>query len=1051
MNAHKKYTKEELIKLAKSGGLAWAKMNEKELHSMLVDQGMIAEIGSLPDMSNDPRKRPLVRGPERKEEESMSELGPEFKEKLEKALKKSSRVPETRKGYHDRLEKEKVLQEAREKLKSLFKKEEKAEGAEVYEGESINRTVTLSRLTKGLFEPNKEVAMSKKRGRIIGDRVVGSEMILSEGWEAIPYYQIGDNGNKTLKLSLVKRDNIPLGRNTYAYKLVKEGKLTPIIVKLIDQSIKTEVACLLVDEVRRLTEGKGKTLKIPVAKKPERDECVYYIGERATFKEWFKEEKDLIKLIGYDTPLAIELEESDEEFTCLVIDTEKWALRLLTDGQFFCKKDIAYYTYLSDKDRSEGYRAKLHKLREFQVRFFAPLTGKGRVLLDSASLHDIAISWGFDPEKYDIVVDVANLKTNPKNLQHGDTFMLKVNDLRIVNILSEDYAKGKGGSSAGVQLTCADQGPTYELFKELNGPLKGRMWSRACHMEMEGLKWLLGLDKKKTMEDSDIINLKTLAMARKIGDYWIAPRTNATRQVINARLYTAWFEDVLKYGTAKYRPYIAPCPIHLTKDLNGEWTTLSRLGQDKLPEVKGRIDCALSIFEREHFEKTGERVNFVVLPDLNGFLKHWDEFKFHNGARAPIVSIESAQGIQMLPKEYVDRLHEFGFKSIYINGEHTVHSSTDSIMISQSFAKCLNADFDGDCMDLLLSMVAEYKAIRPKYPVLLASSKAVLPETDEELIAWLKTKFEITIMSADDIGTVDLGARLIIESYRMEGLEMPDDKKSALGLIRELLIQLKKHPQGMASIAKLIGFKGQGIITGQDVVKYLVRQYAYNGKVPKAHEAPITFKLKTKGLGLAVEDRWLDNQIEQIIQLSKTSTMLSYTKYDANRDVYAEAAKGKNVKVHADSEWWRIKFTEMWNKISAGDSSIIGIKVSKPTRDKIIAFGKDATAKYRAGARVNIKIKDKKEKMKAFGELKVAFMDQLSAFLVKTVGHDDLNRYKLRMAIAIYLGTISFGLVRGRDSEEMVSLPGYCFFYMGRDVVEDLCRMVNPDNPYLQK
>lgn len=903
----------------------------------------------------------------------------------------------------------------------------------------------------------------KEAIRLHGTEVIASEIEKIDGLEIYPYYTEGDNN---LKVKFIKVQDIPVGKNTPTFKYIQDGLITPMRLKVHDPELRVKVLYEAMLEAQRLTSGKGKECKFIVCKEKggiSSEDGVYFLGTRKVLNDIFKcdvTQSDIIKLWGYNSPTRIEIE-TDKTLKLLVVDSKTWALRVLTDGQLHFDIDqFTYDAYISERKIREGKRQEVREINnEAQIRALIPCVIKGKGVFSSKFHHDHCLSWGFNPDDYDGITDVANLKTG--GYKHGDVITLKTRDIRVINILSTKINPRTGdptsGSSVGVQLTCADQVATYNLFNELGGKEKAHMWVKAARMEYEGIKYLLGIDVEGTFEDADIIEIQTLGMAMNQKGEWRVPSYKTNRNRINARLLVAYREDVLKYRTAKYRPYITACPALLVRLFDGQLDMLANIVKDNYPmtynevleKYKGRIDDALSFFEREWRDThNGEIVNFVILPNNEKFLEHYFSKKNRAGARAPIVGPASVQGQTPLPKKYFELIENFGFKSFSWNEEYNcvVHDGNTGIIISQSYAICLNADYDGDNMDLIISDTAEYAARRPKYPDVAKPSKDEPVElTDDEFIEWLNKKYYIVAMSANDIGIVDLTARFIIEYYRQLGKELDPDRIDIIGFIRELVIQLKKHVSGKT------GALNEEM---QNAAEYIIRRFAPDGHLPQPWEAPITHKLKLSGLGLPAKERWLSNMLEQIVSLSKATLHLDYTKRDAHRDNWRILSNATFPMNEWDAEWWKTQFEFMWEKIRAKDPSFSTLPISNLTLAKIANLAKKIKATYAPKAREYNKVRDDIARRKLFTDLRNGIRSEYGIAIRDIAGYDQTKEYIVRKALAVALGVISFGAgISQREDGEAgeYSMAGGAFFYMGNDVLVDILSSINPNNPYFVK
>lgn len=905
---------------------------------------------------------------------------------------------------------------------------------------------------------------------IIGQVLNASEQVEVDGLEIkITKRELPDGTKQSIIIFTKCKVNVSLNSPVYPFLT----SLTPIKLVEPDPERRVQILKAAMKEAYRLTVLRDKECKFLVGKMSDRTEGVYFLGTRKTFNSIYNDEitlYDAVKLWGYNSPTAIKIE-TDLELTGLVIDTGKYALRTLLDGQMIFRSiDIKFKQYMSQKDIDAGKSPEFDFIdNECQIRALVPATVKGMALFNDDALSDVGNSYGLDLTGVDFVIGKGDLKTG--SWKHGDKIVLNTKDIRIINYLRFKIDKRTGlrmpksGSSMGKQMTCHLQDEVKKLNSDKGGVEKSRLWKAAVECKAEGIKWLLGLDTEKSMDDSDVINLQTLSMARFLGNEWIVPRFSASYNRTIARAIQAYSGTLLKTHTAEYRPYITACPAHVCReDITEEFTTVSQVmretsqtTEEVLNVFKGKIDDVLSCFEREHYTKTGERVNFVILNSDPTFLDYFFSYKFVNAGRAPVVSPASAQGITPLPLEYLERLEGFGFKSFKKSecGRAIVMAGETGLMVSQSLAACLNADYDGDMIDLAVSNEILLSVRRPMLPKFDKAEKDIPTVlSDEDFIVWLGLKYETTALSAMDIGIYDLNARLIIEHHRMIGKEMPAQDIDVMGYIRENIIQGKKHVGGKGGAALPAEMRDPA---------YLAQRWGVDGKVPKSSDAPITHKLKIDGAGLAFGTRSNIAVLNQLIHLTKIGRSVRYVQNDAYADIWNVIATTVPNLVEEDSEYWRVAILDIWNRIKSQDKSLFpyvkedgtddSYTLGAGTIEKLIAFAnklvngnKEFGGYRRTSAELN-KIPNNNDRRDGYSVFKKEVKDMIT-FFVSDITEDKAKQVVLRKALTCAVGVLSFGV--GQDEHgNTISKSGYCFYWMGPENVNWVCSLVHPNNSYI--
>ena len=501
-----------------------------------------------------------------------------------------------------------------------------------------------------------------------------SELTEVKGVGIYPVYAIESRDNVDVKvLTDIKTqpEMVKMPINSPLYKLVMDKKVK-VCKTYIEQwhspiydENKGNMLSLFIDLVYSKQPN-----KVVLCSKPGREKALIYIADKEVWDNFFGCDiytKDGSKLVGYTAPKMAEvLSYNKIELKALVVDSESVGSQLVHDGNMFINGKHVMEIYQNEKslDKRDG-RKILKEVSAVQCRIFQGGVIKALAVMDSNCHHDMIKSYGYEPSEYDAILDKSNIKAGSYN--HGDTYKFDVSSIHIINKLSKGAT-----SNIGVQGTCLDPSIYSLLISELKVIDKANILKKAISGNAHAIQQVIGeLDPDRTMEDWETIAPKMLwfSILNKDGEY-ISPLYKSNYTTIVSRFIDYYQQQILKLEVSKMAFYAIGCPI-LLKD-------------------KGKLDCALSIYEREQDELT----NFVVCTqeDISKF-----ESKIYNHCyRNPVVSPASLQQVKLLPAFIAKRLIASGFKSISISkcGKYGIHSVKRCLMVSQDFAKTCFVDFD---------------------------------------------------------------------------------------------------------------------------------------------------------------------------------------------------------------------------------------------------------------------------------------------------------------------------------------------------------------------
>lgn len=859
--------------------------------------------------------------------------------------------------------------------------------------------------------------------RLNYEEIVASEQELvpdqiQVGWEV-----------KDGKLSVIYRNAaVPVSKNTAYYPYIINKGIKAFHVNCHDQQIRLLIISKIMKDAWNIGIKKHGKPKFAITKDADGHEFNIYVGFREVFNEIVGDELSLYPMIKpwgpCCTPYRLRnVSSNNRSLHILVIDTKSVDGYTTHDGELFLKARISYKKYLSEKAISELVEAGkpteyFNRIDHAQLR----VSGYGENVVKANGYFDIGETncfikyFGFNPDDYDGAIEIGNFKTNPLGLKHGDIWEVNSKNIHIIN-----YITG-GASSLGVQLVAAPSTAAKNLLVEkgiefLGGKLKGAFAARA-----EDVKYVLKQDQEMTMEDAHIMEQQCLSFAIPRDGDWFSPMYKSTYNRLAARLETFYLQSVVKVRVSNYCFY-----------------------------AKSKAGQLLDRIEEAALEK-GKKANAFIAPNNVEFLKELNEHKYCSLYRSPLVSRGNIQTGNFLTVKNAlltnEEIKAYGLIISSIDSKdgskYIVCKSKTTIMMSEAFWKEAFGDFDGDISQICLSNTAFFQHSRTELPEIKKVKEPPKVLTNREFLDYLMDYYVQSIQSAMDIGIIDVTCRQIYIERMEAGNPVKHAESQIMGFKREATIQLKKHKGG----------KTAAVAEDESIADEIIKEFGVNGKIQRGSSVPMAHRLLLRTAGIPMYDkegRFIRTNLNVLCERIRMFNSINPNPNDPYSPLWV-VMKGSSFNMReSDSEYWRRKLVDLWNRIDEAAGIQFGPKTRSLIRrcaDELIN-GSNNYYGYRAAARTYAKLEDENRRAKAFSGLTKEIKAKINLFVADIVGDNEVKRLALTRALAVYIGTISFGMV---NSEKGVySKPGYCFWYFDKNVLSWIAEQVHPDNPYIIK
>ena len=853
--------------------------------------------------------------------------------------------------------------------------------------------------------------------------LVASEQVLVENQTQV-YWEIKDG----LLYVNYRSAAVPVVVNTAYFPYVASKALRVFRVSCPDPEVKLLIIQKILKDAWNTGMKKYGKPKFGITKDADGSDFNIFVGFREVFNEIIGDELSLYPMIKpwlpCCTPYRLEnISNNNRNLKILVIDTKEVDGVRTHDGEMMLRAQIKRIKYLSERAKAKLIEENkptefIDRIDHAQIRtsgveqnvvkancYFYKKDGEGDVFMKF---------YGFEPSDYDGVIEISNFKTNPLNLKHGDVWTINSKDIHIINFITG------GGSSLGVQLVAAPLTAAKNILIEKNIEKIGTIFKGALAGRAEDVKYVLSQDKEMTMEDAYIMEQQCLSFAIPRNGDWYSPMFKSAFNRLTARLETFYEQSVIKVQVSKHCYY-----------------------------SKSKAGRLLDIIEKVALEK-GKKANAFIAPNNSEFLKEVNEHKYCSLYRSPLVSRGNIQtGTFLTTKNCGLTLDEIKMYGLIVSNveakdgsNYVVCSSKTTIMVSEGFWKEAFGDFDGDIVQVCLSNTAFFPWSRTELPEIKKEKEEPKVLTNREFFDYLMDYYTQSIQSAMDIGIIDVTCRQIYTERMEAGNPVQHAESQMMGLTREAAIQSKKRKGG----------KTAAVAEDEEVVKELIKKYGVNGKLQRGTAVPMSHRLLVKSAGLPVFDadgKFLRTNTNILYERIR---MFNSIRINAN-DPYSPlwtVMKGSSLNMReSDSEYLRRKMVELWNRIN----DATGIEIGPKTRSLIRRFGDElvnGSTKYygyRAAAKSYAKITDESKRSKAFGDLAKEIKAKIEVFAADMVGDNKVKELALLRALAVYIGTISFGM--SETEKGVYSKPGYCFWYFNKAVLYWIAKEIHPENPYI--